>query len=141
MLDAIITVLIIIIVYLIYRKVSMPDYKRIINKLGSELWLVDKTGVGEGASFYIKFGKFEPESDTRGKVRFMKFGINKEFEYESMLEWTGSESALRVGLMKMTLVHGRDGGTPTIMFVNDVESPTSWTAPLKEVQNAPSKKL
>lgn len=141
MLDALIIVLLIIVTFLVYRMLTKPDYLRIINKLGSNLWLVDKTGVGEGASFYIKFGEFGRETEERGKVHFMKLGMNKEFEYESDLEWSGSESALRVGQMKLTLVPGKDGGVPTIMYLNDVESTAPWTAPLREVLNAPSKKL
>lgn len=141
MLDAIIIVFLLILTFLVYRMLTKPDYMRIINKLGSDLWMVDKTGVGEGASFYIRFGEFGRETENRGKVHFMKLGRNKEFEYESDLEWSGSESSLRVGQMKLTLVPGKDGGVPTIMYLNDIESPASWTAPLREVREVPPKKL
>ena len=139
MLEALIVVLLIIVMVLTYRMLTKPDYLRIINKLGSNLWMVDKTGVGEGASYYIKFGEFGRETETRGKVHFMKLGRNKEFEYESDLDWSGSEESLRIGQMKLTLEPGKDGGVPTIMLLNDVESTAPWKAPLKEVQSTPKK--
>jgi hypothetical protein len=139
----IIVLIILIIAYFAYRVLNKPDHERIINKLGSSIWLVDRSGTGEGASFYIKFGKFEQGQvdNHSGKVHFTKYGQNKAFEYEADMDWSQAGSALRVGQMKLTLTPGVNGLPPTIMFVNNVEGTDSWTAPLKEASNIPSGKL
>ena len=136
-------VLILFIAILGYRMLNKLDHERIINKLGSSMWLVDKTGVGEGASFYIKFGKFEHGEGhaPSGKVHFTKYGENKAFDYEADLDWSQAGNSLRVGQMKLTLTPGVNGTPPTLMFVNNVEAADSWTAPLKEVSSVPSGKL
>jgi hypothetical protein len=140
---AFIVVLVLLILVLGYRMLMKPDHERIINKLGSGIWLVDKTGVGEGASFYVKFGKFEQDAKSTtpsGKVHFTKYGQDKAFEYEADLDWSASGDSLRVGQMKLILKAGSAGRPPVIMYTNNVESVDAWTAPLKEV-NPPSKKL
>jgi hypothetical protein len=131
--SVIIVILIIIIAVISYRLLSMPDYERIINKVGDSLWLVDKSGVGEGTSYYIRFGKFSRDGEKQGRVKFTKYGMNKEFEYDADLDWTGTDDALRVGQMRLTLVPGRYGAVPTIMFINDVDAVSPSRAPLREV--------
>lgn len=139
----IVVIIILIIAYFAYRVLNKPDYERIINKLGSSMWLVDKSGTGEGASFYIKFGKFEhgDVDNHSGKVHFTNYGQNKAFEYKADMDWSQAGNSLRVGQMKLTLTPGVNGMPPTIMFTNNVEGTDSWTAPLKEVSNVPSGKL
>lgn len=120
-----------------------PDHERIINKLDTGMWLVDKSGVGGGPSFYIKFGKFEIDPKgliPGGKVKYTQFGQDKGFEYDADLEWSRSGESLRVGQMKLSLTPGRNGLPPTIMYTNNVEDVSAWTAPLKEI-DPPSKKL
>jgi hypothetical protein len=139
-----IVLLLILIAILGYRAWMKPEHERVINKLGNSLWLVDKTGVGEGASFYIKFGRFEQDSASSapaGKVHFTKYGMDKAFEYDADLDWSRAGDSLRVGQMKLSLRTSPTGQVPTLLYTNDVESANAWTAPLKEVLNAPSKKL
>jgi energy-coupling factor transporter transmembrane protein EcfT len=138
-----IVLLILIIAFLGYRMLMKPDHERIINKLGDKIWLVDKSGVGGGSSFYVKFGKFEIDSkalNPGGKVTYTQYGQDKGFEYDATLEWAQAGDSLRVGQMKLSLTAGKNGLPPTIMYTNNVEDIAAWVAPLKDV-DPPSKKL
>jgi hypothetical protein len=137
-----IVLLIIVIAVLGYRMLTKPVHERIINKLGTGIWLVDKTGIGGGPSYYIKFGEFkqDPASSTpAGKVQFTKYGMDKAFEFESELDWARADDSLRVGQSRLKLATAM-GRVPTIMYTNNVEAVDSWTAPLRE-SNPPSGKL
>jgi hypothetical protein len=144
MIGYIIVILILVVAFLAYRLYSKSGGERIRNILGNSLWQVDRSGVGGGASYYIKFGRFTGAGvvgAANGKVKFTKYGINKEFEYESELEWTDGDASLRVGQMKFNLVVDQYGRPPTVKMLSNVEDANPWEAPLKEIFDAPSKKL
>lgn len=138
MLALVICLLLIIITIFAYRVVSRPDFIRIINKLGNDKWLIDTKGVSGDPSFYVKFGRFEVldnsytgnDPSPHGTVHFTKYSMNGGFDYEAELEWSRLGESLRVGQMKLTLVPGAGGSVPTIMFTNDIESATAWSAPM-----------
>lgn len=102
---------------------------------------MDTAGVTGDPSYYVQFGRFDVDagagatSDSpHGKVHFTKYGMNGSFDYEADLDWSRLGDSIRVGQMKLSLVPGAGGGIPTIMFTNDVESGSAWTAPLKETK-------
>jgi hypothetical protein len=126
-LGVIIVLLILVITWLSYRKWMMPSHLRIKNLLNNRMYLVDKTGAGSGASYYMKV-----EFTSPTKATYTQFGANKEFELSSELEWSQVGETLRLGQMKISLV---PGGLmpPTLKLTNDADATGSWTATLREV--------
>lgn len=130
-----IVIIILIIAAFAYFVLLKPAHERIITRLGTGLWLVDKAAGSDGASFYIQFGEFKQDPQSAvpsGVVHFTKYGNDKAYEYDSSLEWSSASDSLRVGQMKLQFA--TTGLNPTIMYTNNIGEVNSWTAPLRSAQ-------